>query len=115
MFAASAALVSRQEDVARSHPALMLIILPYVLGITILPSDPDNELIEILSLVPLFSPTLMPMRIAMGVPAWQTAMSLVLTVALAVALVWLAGRMYRNAVLRTGSRVSFREALRSPA
>jgi ABC-2 type transport system permease protein len=117
MFASLAALVSRQEDVAGvTTPALMLIILPYVLGISILPADPDNGLLALLSLVPLFSPTIMPMRIAMGAaPAWQIALSTALTVGLAVVLVWLAGRIYGNAVMRMGSRIRLRDAFRSAA
>ena len=44
MFAGLGALVSRQEDVAGvTAPRLMVIILPYVLGISILPSDPENQ------------------------------------------------------------------------
>jgi ABC-2 type transport system permease protein len=117
MFASLAALVSRQEDVGGvTTPALMLIILPYVLGISILPADPDNALLALLSLVPLFSPTIMPMRIAMGVaPAWQIALATALTVGLAIVLVWLAGRIYGNAVLRMGSRIRLRDAFRSAA
>jgi len=115
MFAALAALVSRQEDVGGvTTPALMLIILPYVLGVSILPADPDSQLLGVLSLIPLFSPTLMPMRIAMGVaPAWEIALSVALTVGLAVALVFVAGRIYGNAVLRMGSRIRLRDAFRS--
>ena len=117
LFAALAALVSRQEDVGGvTTPALMLIILPYVLGISILPADPDNGLLATLSLIPLFAPTIMPMRIAIGVaPAWEIAVATGLTVLLIVALVWLAGRVYGNAVLRTGSRVRLRDAFRSAA
>lgn len=117
MFAALGALVSRQEDVGGvTAPALMLIILPYVLGVSILPADPENELLAVASVVPLFAPTIMPMRIAMGVaPVWQVVLSVVLTIGLIVLLVWLAGRIYGNAVLRMGSRVRFRDALRSAA
>ena len=75
LFAALGALVSRQEDVGGvTAPALMVIVLPYVLGISILPADPENQFLAIASLIPLFAPTLMPMRIAMGVaPVWQVA------------------------------------------
>jgi ABC-2 type transport system permease protein len=115
VFAALAALVSRQEDVGGvTAPAIMAIVLPYVLGISILPSDPTNELIATLSLIPLFSPMLMPMRMAFGVaPLWQVVLSIGLSIILIGLLVWLAGRIYRNAVLRMGSRVRFREAFRS--
>jgi ABC-2 type transport system permease protein len=115
MFAGLGALVSRQEDVGGVvAPALILIILPYVLGITVLPSDPDSELIRWMSIVPFFAPTLMPMRVAMGVaPTWEVVLATALTVLLIVALVWLAGRIYGNAVLRMGSRVRVRDALRA--
>jgi ABC-2 type transport system permease protein len=115
IFAALGALVSRQEDVGGvTAPALMVIIIPYVLGISILPADPGNELIALLSLVPLFAPTLMPVRIAMGTAeAWEIAVSTTLTVGLVVLLVWLAGRIYGNAVLRMGSRIRLRDAFRS--
>jgi ABC-2 type transport system permease protein len=90
----------------------MAIILPYVLAISILPSDPDNGLMRLLSLIPFFSPMIMPMRIALDMAtAWQIALSVVLTCLLIVALVWFAGRVYRNAVLRMGSRVKLTEAL----
>jgi ABC-2 type transport system permease protein len=115
ILAALGALVSRQEDVAGvTMPALMVLIIPYVLGISVLPADPDNQLLAVLSMIPLFAPTLMPIRIAMGAaPAWQIAVATVSTVALVAVLVWLAGRIYGNAVLRMGSRVRLGDALRS--
>lgn len=113
LFAAAGALVSRQEDVGGvATPVMMLIILPYIVGVTALPADPDGAIVTVLSLIPVFSPTLMPMRMAIGVPGWQVAMSLTLSVLTVAALVWLAGRIYRNAVLRTGTRVRLGEAFR---
>lgn len=114
IFAAAAALVSRQEEVASVvTPASMLVIIGYVVGISVLPSDPDNRLAEVMSMIPTFAPTLMPMRLAMGgVPAWQAVLSVGLVVALIPGLIWLSGRIYRNAVMRTGSRVKLRDALR---
>jgi ABC-2 type transport system permease protein len=114
VLAAASALVSRQEEIAGVvTPILMLLVVPYVLGVSILPAQPDSSLIEVLSLIPLFAPTLMPMRLAFGgVPGWQVGLAVVLVVLLIPALVWLSGRIYRNAVLRTGARVRLREALR---
>jgi ABC-2 type transport system permease protein len=114
VFAALAALVSRQEDVGGViTPALMFVIVGYVIGISVLPSDPDNTLAEVLSVIPVFAPTLMPMRLAMGgVPVWEAVASVGLVLALIPALVWLAGRIYANAVMRSGARVKLRDALR---
>jgi ABC-2 type transport system permease protein len=115
MFASLGALVSRQEDVAGvTTPAMMVIVLPYILSISILPSDPENHFLAIMSVIPIFSPTLMPVRIAMGVASTgEIVLAVGLTVAMIVGLVWLAGRIYGNAVLRMGIRVHLREALRS--
>ena len=114
VFAGLGALVSRQEDVGGViAPALMFVVLGYVIGISVLPSDPDNKLAEVLSVIPVFAPTLMPMRLAMGgVPVWEAVLSVVLVVALIPALVWLAGKIYANAVMRSGARVKLTDALR---
>jgi ABC-2 type transport system permease protein len=114
LFAATGALVSRQEDAGGvTAPVIMLIILPYVLGASVLPGDPNNSLVAGLALVPLFAPLLMPMMIAIGsADAWQIAFAVVATVALIGVLAWLAGRIYGNAVTRTGTRVRLFDALR---
>jgi ABC-2 type transport system permease protein len=114
VFAALGALVSRQEDVGGViTPALMFVIVGYVIGISVLPSDPDNTLAEVLSVIPVFAPTLMPMRLAMGgVPVWEAVVSVGLVLALIPALVWLSGRIYANAVMRSGARVKLKDALR---
>jgi ABC-2 type transport system permease protein len=114
VFAALGALVSRQEDVGGvTAPAVTLIILPYLAGVTILPGDPENGMVALLSLVPFFSPMLMPMRIALDVTSpWEIALSLGLSVLLIAGLAWFAGRVYGNAVLRTGAKVKLRSALR---
>jgi ABC-2 type transport system permease protein len=114
-FAGAGALVSRQEDAAGVvTPILMFVIAAWVVGISLVPSDPNNTVALVMSLIPMFAPTLMPMRIAMGVvPFWQYGLAVVLTVALIPALLWLAGRIYRNGVLRTGARVKLSEALKA--
>lgn len=115
VFAGLGALVSRQEDVAGVvAPATMFLIAGYVLGSSILPADPGSHLIEVLSVVPVFAPVLMPMRLAMGgVPGWEAILAVVVVAALIPALIWGAARIYRNAVLRTGARVKLRQALRA--
>jgi ABC-2 type transport system permease protein len=113
LFAAAGALVSRQEDAAGvTSPILALLIVPYVVGISVLPAQPDNGLATSLSLVPLFSPTLMPVRIALGVAAgWEIALTLALSVLLTAGLLVVTGRVYGNSVMRSGARVRLRDAL----
>ncbi|MEU0795551.1 ABC transporter permease [Amycolatopsis sp. NPDC005961] len=115
VFAALGALVSRQEDVGgATMPALMFVIAGYVIGISVLPSNPGSTFVEVLSVIPVFSPTLMPIRLAMGgVPVWEAALSVVLVLLMIPGLIWLAARIYRNAVMRTGAKVKLRDALRA--
>ncbi len=115
VFAGLGALVSRQEDVgAATAPTAMLLVIGYVVGISVLPNAPDNAAVAVLSLVPAFAPTLMPMRLAMGpVPWWQVLTSLALAGASVPLLLAITGRIYRNGVVRTGARVRLRDALRS--
>jgi len=114
VFAGLGALVSRQEDLGgATAPATMFLVVGYVVGISVLPSTPDQPIVAIMSLIPAFSPTLMPMRLAMGgVPLWQTLLSLALAVACVPLLVGVTGRLYRNGVVRTGARLRLREALK---
>jgi ABC-2 type transport system permease protein len=113
LFAAAGALVSRQEDAAGvTSPILALLIVPYVVGVSVLPSHPDNGLAAGLSLVPLVAPTLMPVRIALGAAAgWEIALTLVLSLLLTAGLLIVTGRIYGNSVMRSGARVRLREAL----
>ncbi|MEV4143955.1 ABC transporter permease [Amycolatopsis sp. NPDC049691] len=115
VFAALGALVSRQEDVGgATMPALMFVIAGYVIGISVLPSNPGSTFVEVLSVIPVFAPTLMPIRLAMGgVPVWEAALSVLLVVLMIPGLIWLAARIYRNAVMRTGAKVKLRDALRA--
>ncbi|MDF2846849.1 MAG: transporter permease [Oerskovia sp.] len=114
-LAALAALVSRQEDVGSViTPVLTLMMIPYIIGISIGPWDPENPLVVWLSYIPFCSPLLMPIRIALGtVETWEILLAVGLSLALVPVLVWLAGKIYSNAVLRTGGRIKLRDALRA--
>ncbi|MGA5522596.1 ABC transporter permease [Streptomyces pseudogriseolus] len=114
LLAAAAARVSRQEDLQGVvQPVMLLITAPFVLGLALLTKNVHDPLIEWLSLVPPLSPILMPARTLLGVaPVWQIVLSLVLAVTALAGMTRVAGRMYANSVLRSGSRVPFAEALR---
>ena len=112
-YASVAALVSRQEEVSGAiAPISLLLVGGYLLVFVTLP-DPGSMRSTILSLLPPFAPVLMSIRMATGdVPVWQVGLAMALTLASILGLTWLAGRIYANAALRLGARVSFREALR---
>jgi len=115
LYAAVGSTVSRQEELnSVITPVALLIFIPFVLTLNLLPSDPRNELAAVLSFIPFFSQTVMPARYALGVaPLWQVGVSALLALVAIGGVVRLAGRIYQNSVLRTGARVSLREALGS--
>ncbi len=108
LLASAGARVSRQEELQSViNPALTILIVSFVLSVFLLGDDPESTLVTGLSLVPPFSPILMPARIALDVaPLWQIGASAAMTIVAITALVAIAGRVYVGAVLRTGSRVS---------
>lgn len=111
IFAGGASMVSRQEDTgAIMSPAMMLIMLPYF-GVVFFA---DNTLVmTILSYVPFSAPVAMPLRLFFGEAAWwEPLLSLGLLVVSTLAVIALASKIYTNSLLKMGSRVSLREALR---
>lgn len=114
LYAAVGSTVSRQEELPTVvTPLIFLLIIPFILTVNLLPNDPRNELAAVLSFVPFFSQTVMPARYALGVASLgEVGVAALLTLGAVVVVVRVAGRVYRNSVLRTGARVSLREALR---
>lgn len=114
LYAAVGSTVSRQEELnSLIAPMIFLLIIPFILTVNLLPSNPRNELAAVLSFIPFFSQTIMPARYALGVaPLWEVAIAAVIALVAIALVVRVAGRVYQNSILRTGARVSLREALR---
>jgi len=115
-YAAAGSLVSRQEDVnSAATPITALIIASYLLAqVTV--ADPSGTLPSVMSWIPPFSAMLMPIRIAAGVTGpVQIVGSAVLMLLVTAALAVVAARIYERSVLRIGTRVSWREAMRARA
>ncbi len=114
LYAAVGSTVSRQEELnSVVAPMILLLLVPFLLVFNLLPNDPRNGLTTVLSFVPFFSQTIMPARYALGVASLgEVAIAAVLALVAIAVVVRVAGRVYANSVLRTGSRVGWREALR---
>jgi ABC-2 type transport system permease protein len=112
-YAVAGALVPRQEEIQSSTtPLTMLILVSLFLGFAV-NEDPDGTLAHVTAFIPPIAPVTMPSRIILGAaPAWEIAASVALMVASTLALIPLAGRIYAAVVLRTGSAVKLRDALR---
>ena len=114
LLAVAGSLVARMEEGQFvSLPVTLPLIGIYIAGLaTVLPA-PDTVVSRVLSYVPVSSPLIMPIRVAAGgVAAWELALSVTLLVAATWWAIALAGRVYESALLRTGTRTRWREALR---
>jgi len=115
-YAAAGSLITRQADAYNASLPLQLpLILAYVLAYTVLYASGVNWFYHVLAFVPFTAPVAMPVLVAVGAaPAWQLALSAVISIAATVGMARLAGAIYERAILRTGSRLRLRQVLRSP-
>jgi ABC-2 type transport system permease protein len=116
MYGALGATISRQEDMQGVAMLPVLLILPgFFLGQMAL-LEPDSWLAETASFIPLWSPMVMAVRSTSGVvPWWHVAASVLLLVLTTALLIKLGGRIYRGAILQTGSKTKLRKAWRAAA
>jgi ABC-2 type transport system permease protein len=114
LYAAAGSMVSRIEDVQQAvGPLIYLAMAGYFVSF-FAPNDPDGQLVSIASIIPFFSPYLMPTRMLLGSPApWEVVLAIVLLAVTLVLAVWVAARIYSAGVLLYGQRVGIRNVLRA--
>lgn len=107
LFAAGGSLVSRSEDAQQiTGPLTIILVVVFFIAIYAM-EHPDGGVTQVLSMVPLASPIVMFVRLAMGSPAtWQVVVALVVQVAAIAGSLWIAGRIFRAGVLLYGRRLS---------
>ncbi|MFO7298602.1 MAG: ABC transporter permease [Actinomycetes bacterium] len=111
LFGAAGSLASRTEDAQGvAMPMSMLAVAGLIIAFATL-DDPDGTLAVVGTMFPLTAPFVVPVRVVMeAIPAWQFALSVVLSIVAVVVLIRVAGRIYSGALLRFGTRTKFREA-----
>ncbi|MDE6371869.1 MAG: ABC transporter permease, partial [Duncaniella sp.] len=90
-------------------------VIPIVLGIifaTTAAADPMGPLAFWTSLFPLTAPMVMVARIPFGIPGWQIILSMVLQLITFLALVWMAGKIYRVGIFMYGKKPTIKEIIR---
>ena len=110
LFAAVGSAADNETDTQQLMlPITLPIIIPMML-IGPVSSDPNSTLAVVSSLIPFFTPMLMPLRIAMtDVPLWHLGSSVVLMAGTFTGLIWLSARIYRVGILMYGKKASFKE------
>jgi ABC-2 type transport system permease protein len=113
LFAAVGSAVDSESD---SQQLMLPIMIPIILPMLFLgrvAQDPDSTFSVITSLIPFFSPMLMPVRVAMtSVPLWEYGLSIVLMTGTFLGLIWLSSRIYRVGILMYGKKASISEMVK---
>ncbi len=113
VYAALGSTVSRQEDLQGVLILPVVFILPGFFIAQFAVTEPETTMVTLGSFFPLWTPFVMPMRVANGVAAgWEVALSVVLVLATAYLLIRIGARVYRGALLEIGTRVKLRDAWR---
>lgn len=116
LYAAMMAAVGSAVDNEKDTNNLQLpITIPLVLAIFVMMSamnDPHGPLAFWFSMIPFTSPVVMMVRLPYGVPGWELALSIGLLVVTFVAIVMLAGKIYRVGVFMYGKKPTFGELVK---
>ncbi len=89
----------------------MVMMVP-LMTMTFIPKDPNGVLARVLSWIPLYTPFIMMNRAMADPPLIDLVGTLVLLVVSAVGALWMAGKVFRIGILRTGQPPKLLEMLR---
>jgi ABC-type Na+ efflux pump permease subunit len=113
LFAAVGAVCnSEQEAQNLQSPVIMCLVIPMVATFFFV-SQPDSTVARVVSLIPLFTPMVMVMRInTLAPPLWEILLSIVLTLGFTWLLFRGVAKIFRIGILMYGKRPTVPEILR---
>jgi ABC-2 type transport system permease protein len=98
-----------QEAQQFAAPIAYLLVIPFIIGIMVT-QNPNTPFVVLTSLFPLFTPTLMFMRISVAVPSYfQVMLSIGLSLLFTMFLAWLGAKIFRVGILMYGKKPSLSE------
>jgi ABC-2 type transport system permease protein len=103
------------DDMGESGSLTLPITIPVILALYIMMQSiesPDSSLARWSSMFPLFSPIVMPARLAFNPPWWEVALSLTILIGTAMFFVWISGRIYRVGILLYGKKAGMKELVK---
>lgn len=110
LFAAIGAAVDDENDIQQfMTPVMLPLFFSYFVAILSV-NNPEGFAAQLFSFIPLTSPTVMMVRVAIGgVTAWELIGSLALLAVTCVGMIWMAGKIYRTGILMYGKRPGYKE------
>ena len=113
MYAAVGALVSSEQDTQQVQLPVTMLLVIGVMCLTVVSNAPRGSTAAIMTMIPLWSPMLMPMRYVLGgATLGEVAISLGLLLVGTILVSRAAAKIYRVGVLLYGKRPSVKELFR---
>ena len=107
LFAGLGSAVDQPSDSSQfTTPVILIMLIAFYAGMACM-ENPSGPTAVWCSIIPFTSPVVMMIRLPFGVPFWQLALSLGLLFGTALAITWLAARIYRRGILHYGKKASF--------
>jgi ABC-2 type transport system permease protein len=113
LFAGAGAACSTERDVQQTQLPVVLPMVVAFMSFPVITANPRSPTAVVMTLIPFFSPILMPIRCLLTpVPPWQLAVSVGLLAATVAGTTWLGSRVYRVGILMYGQKPGIAEIAR---
>ncbi len=113
MYAAVGAMVSTEQDTQQVQLPVTVLLIVGIVSMTSVSGDPRGIMATIMTMIPFWSPMLMPMRYLLGgATLLDVVISLAILAGSTVLIARGAAKIYRTGVLMYGKRPSVQELLR---
>jgi ABC-2 type transport system permease protein len=114
LFALAGSFVSRVEDAQSAAAPISMVFFAAYAAVFVLSGNTETVAARVMSVLPPFTPLLMPLRIATGAASVvEIVVAAALLIAAAYGMLRLAGSVYARTLLHRGARLRWKEALRA--
>ena len=113
IYAAIGSMVSSEQDAQQIQTPIVILLIVPLMCMQLVANDPRGLVAQVLTLFPISSPVLMPMRFLLGGASLVDVLASVAILGVSIGFVLsIAARIYRVGILMYGKRPSFREMIR---
>ncbi len=112
IFVAVGSPVTTEQEAQQATTLVSLcLVLPIMIVMPVM-QNPSSLLVRILSYIPLLTPSIMAMRIAIQMPPWWEILgTILLMIVSSIFMMWAAGKIFRTAILVYGKRPTIPELI----
>jgi ABC-2 type transport system permease protein len=113
LYAAVGAMVASEQDSQQAQMPITFLLVIGMVAIMAVTNDPHGKVASVMTIVPFWSPMLMPLRYFLGgASGGEVAISITILAASTIVVSRIAAKIYRVGILMYGKRPSLRELVR---